>query len=349
MDLFSLDETCFYFQEIKWDIVYCVSFLTFLILQLMVYFKRHICIAMLLALQSCFSQNTKTYQVKAEEVSQTMAFLTSDALMGRDTGSEGIALAATYLENELQKNGVKPYFSSYRDTLSNHKEVAFNVVGFLEGNDPVLKNEFVIIGAHYDHIGIAQRAIKNDSIVNGANDNASGSTAVLEMAKYFGQQKNNQRSMLFVFFSAEEKGLLGSRHLAEKLKKQNFNLYTMLNFEMIGVPMKKSYTAYITGYKQSNMADKLNEYAGKNVVGFHGIELQYNLFRASDNFPFFLEFHVPSQTVCTFDFENYEYYHHPYDEFSRMDIPHMTSFIQEMIPAVKGMTNAKTKEIKLKK
>jgi Zn-dependent M28 family amino/carboxypeptidase len=155
--------------------------------------------------------------------------------------------------------------------------------------------------------------------------------------------------MLFVFFSAEEKGLLGSRHLAEKLKKQNFNLYTMLNFEMIGVPMKKSYTAYITGYKQSNMADKLNEYAGKNVVGFHGIELQYNLFRASDNFPFFLEFHVPSQTVCTFDFENYEYYHHPYDEFSRMDIPHMTSFIQEMIPAVEGMTNAKTKEIKLKK
>uniref|UniRef100_UPI00404A8C97 M28 family metallopeptidase n=1 Tax=Flavobacterium sp. TaxID=239 RepID=UPI00404A8C97 len=288
-------------------------------------------------------------KIKESQIEATMRFLTDDKLLGRDSGSEGILQAANYLEKELKQAKAKPFFKTYKDTLSNFEPTAFNIVSWVEGNDPVLKNEFIIVGAHYDHIGIAKKAIENDSIVNGANDNASGSTAVLALAKYFGKSKTNKRSIIFVFFSAEEKGLLGSRHLAKKLKNQNLNVYTMLNFEMIGVPLQgKDYTAYITGYAKSNMVEKLNEYAGKNLIGFHNIELKYRLFMASDNYPFYTEMSIPAQTVCTFDFDNYAYYHHPSDELERMDIKHMTNFIQEMVPVVEGMSNAATQEIKLK-
>lgn len=290
----------------------------------------------------------KLYEVKQEEVSKTLQFLTSDELEGRDPGSKSMEKAVAFLEDVYKKNGVKPYFVSYKDTLSNFDKTAYNIVGVIEGNDPKLKNEFVVIGAHYDHIGIDEKAL-GDKINNGANDNASGTTAVTEIVKYFAKFKNNKRSILFAFFSAEEKGLLGSKHLAKKLKEKNFNIYTMLNFEMIGVPMKRDYTAYITGYGKSNMASKFNEYAGKNLIGFLQAELTYRLFMASDNYPFFTEFNVPAQTVCTFDFENYEYYHKPQDEFKLMDTAHMTSFINEMLPVILKMTNSETKEIVLKK
>ena len=289
----------------------------------------------------------EVYAVKQQDVSKTLEFLTSDELEGRDPGSKSMEKAVAFLEDVYKKNGVKPYFISYKDTLSNFDKTAYNIVGFIEGNDPKLKNEFVVIGAHYDHIGIDEKAL-GDKINNGANDNASGTTAVTEVVKYFAKFKNNKRSILFAFFSAEEKGLLGSKHLAKKLKDKNFNIYTMLNFEMIGVPMKRDFTAYITGYGKSNMAAKFNEYAGKNLVGFLQAELTYRLFMASDNYPFFTEFNVPSQTVCTFDFENYEYYHKPEDEFKLMDTAHMTSFIQEMLPVIEKMTNSEAREIILK-
>ena len=122
----------------------------------------------------------------------------------------------------------------------------------------------------------------------------------------------------------------------------------MLNFEMIGVSMKADYTAYITGFSKSNMAAKINEYSGKKLVGYLPMEFQYQLFTRSDNFPFYKEFNVPSQTVCTFDFTNFDYYHHVKDEFEVMDISHMTSFIQDIIPVVEQMTNSNAKEIVLK-
>jgi len=200
------------------------------------------------------------YQVAEENVIKTLSYLTSDELEGRDSGSEGIEKAAVYLENLLKENGIKPYFKTYRDTLSNFDKPAFNIVGYIEGTDKKLKNEFVVIGAHYDHIGMLQNGVNGDVIVNGANDNATGTTAVTEVAKYFAKFKNNKRSVLFVFFSAEEKGLLGSKHLAAKLKEQKMDLYFMFNFEMIGVPMKdKGMDFYLTGFGKSNMAATMNE------------------------------------------------------------------------------------------
>ena len=294
------------------------------------------------------TEKSFSYKVEEASVSQTLKTLSADDMQGRESGRAGIDKAADYLANLLKQYNVKPYFKTYRDTLSNFKGTTFNIVGVIEGNDPVLKNEYIILGAHYDHIGISEKGVEGDVINNGANDDASGVTAVAELAKYFGKNKTNKRSIIIAFFSGEEKGLLGSNHLSEKLKKSNFNLYTMLNFEMIGVPMEADYSAYITGFSKSNMAAKINEYAGKKLVGYLPMEFQYQLFMRSDNFPFFKEFNVPCQTVSTFDFKNFEYYHHVKDEFEEMNIPHMTRFIQDILPVVEKMANAKEKEIVLK-
>ena len=293
-----------------------------------------------------FAQTNQSYQIKEENIIETLKYLTSDELEGRDSGSKGIELAANYLENQFIESGIKTYFKTYKDTLSNFEPAAYNVVGLIEGNDPKLKNEFVIIGAHYDHIGRIA-AVDGDDIANGANDNASGTTMVSEVAKYFAKTKSNKRSILVVYFSAEEKGLLGAYSLAEKLKKENFNLYLMLNFEMLGVPMDKDYEVFITGFKKSNMAIKMNEYAGSNFVGYLPQEFQYRLFNASDNYPIYEKFNVPSQTICTFDFDNFKYYHHVKDEFELMDTKHMTELSNKLLPIVTKMVNAPTQEIKL--
>ncbi len=287
------------------------------------------------------------YNVNQTEVSDFLKYLSSDELEGRETGTKGIEKAAVFLEDFLKKNNVKPYFKTYRDTLTNFKLPAFNIVGFIEGTDPELKKEFLVLSAHYDHIGLEKKK-QEDVINNGANDDASGVTAVAQMAKYFTETKSNKRSILIVFFAGEEKGLLGSKSLVEKLKNQNFNLYSQLNIEMIGVPMKRDYLAYITGFDKSNMAEKINEYTGKKTIGFLPKEAEYKLFYRSDNYSFYEAFKKPCQSISTFDFENFEFYHHVSDEFKIMDIPHMTAFIQEFLPAVTKMADIPTQEITMK-
>lgn len=299
-------------------------------------------------LVACKSIQTQVsnYQVSQQEISSTLAYLSSDELEGRDTGSEGIEKAAVYLENQLKKYNYKPYFRNFRDTLTTIDN-AYNVVGFLEGKDPKLKNEIVILSAHYDHIGITEKGFEGDHINNGANDNASGTTVLSEVAKYLGELNNNQRSVLIVYFSAEEKGLLGAKHLAKRLKYQNVDIYTLLNFEMLGVPMNYNFDVFLTGFTQSNMADKLNEYAGYELVGKSEQAEKYNLFRASDNYPFYVEFKIPSHTISAFDFGNFDFYHHPKDEFQMMNIEFMTQLTQKLLPVVSEMINAPTREIQM--
>lgn len=304
----------------------------------------------LLGLAACKTSkiDPESYKVSETSVAETLKYLASDELEGRDSGSRGIEKAAAYLEQQLKEHGIKPYFATYKDTLSNYKDTSYNVVGVIKGTDSRLKDEYVILGAHYDHIGITEKGFEGDHINNGANDNASGTTVLAEIAKYLGDARVNKRSVLIVFFSAEEKGLLGSKHLAEKLKKENINVYAMLNFEMLGVPMDYDFDMFLTGYTKSNMADKLNEYAGSKLIGASDGAEKYNLFAASDNFPFYNEFKVPSHTVSAFDFSNFKYYHHPKDEFQEMDTKFMTDVSQKMVPVVVKMVNAGTKEIQLK-
>ncbi|SFZ89321.1 Peptidase family M28 [Flaviramulus basaltis] len=285
--------------------------------------------------------------ISSTSIKKSMEYLASDELEGRNTGTAGIEKAAVFIENIFKENNIKPYFETYRDSFNLKDIVGYNVVGYIEGNDPELKKEFVILGAHYDHIGTAKE-VNGDTIANGANDDASGTVAVLEWAKYFSKAKNNNRSILFTLYAAEEMGLKGSEHLAEKLKANNLDLYTMINFEMIGVPRAEGETmAYVTGYNLSNMAGKLNAYLGEEIIGFLPQAKAYNLFKRSDNYSFYNAFKVPAQAISTFDFTNFDYYHHVDDEADEMDFEHMTNFINKMIPALEGMINAPTKEIKM--
>lgn len=292
---------------------------------------------------------TKDLKIASDSIKKDLTYLASDELQGRNTGTPGIEKAAHYIEDQFKKNHIKPYFKTYRDSFKVKELTGYNIIGFIEGNDPVLKDEVVILGAHYDHIGFGKK-VENDSIANGANDDASGTCAVMAMADYFALKKNNKRSIMCALFSGEEMGLLGSKHLAKKLKSDGLNLYTMIEFEMIGVPMvEKDYQAYITGFDLSNMASKINEYTNLNLVGLLPKAEEYQLFYRSDNYSFYKEFNKPCQTISTFDFTNYNYYHHVKDEANQMDYEFMADLINKLIPAIGKMTNTQTKEIQMNK
>ncbi|WP_299363942.1 M20/M25/M40 family metallo-hydrolase [Winogradskyella sp.] len=285
--------------------------------------------------------------ITANDIKKSMEYLASDELGGRATGTEGIEKAAIFIENYFKDNNIQPYFETYRDSFNIEEIIGFNIVGLIEGNDPKLKKEFVILGGHYDHIGKGKE-VNGDTIANGANDDASGTIAAMEFGKYFAKSKTNKRSVLITLYSAEEIGLKGSAHLAERLKNKGMDAYTMINFEMIGVPRTADKSmAYISGYNRSNLVSILNQYAGEKVLGLFPKAEQFQLFFRSDNFPFYKAFNMPAHAISTFDFTNFDYYHHVDDEPDKMDYTHMVSFINKMIPALEGMINGPTKEVVL--
>ncbi|MCJ1805857.1 peptidase M28 [Flavobacterium covae] len=289
----------------------------------------------------------ETEYQKEERIKKIIQFLASDENKGREPGTPEMENVMVFLEKEFKENKIKPFYKTYRDKLSDYHKPAYNIVGVIEGNDPDLKNEYVVIGAHYDHIGNATE-VEGDIIANGANDNAVGTTAVLEVMRYFSEKKNNKRSIIFALFTAEEKGLLGSRHLAKKMKNAKIDIYFMFNFEMIGIPMNhKKMLVYMTGITKSNMAKKMNEYANEKWVGYLPIESRYQLFKASDNYPFYEEYHIPAHTISTFDFENYKFYHHVKDEYDKMNIQHIQKVTEKSKIVLEKMINATTKEIQL--
>ncbi|TDS65350.1 M20/M25/M40 family metallo-hydrolase [Myroides indicus] len=303
-----------------------------------------------LAVLSCSSvcKNAETEKPKAsiENISQTINYLSSDNLQGRATGTEGNRQAAEFLSNKLKDYAIKPYYKSYNDTLENIKN-SWNIVGVIPGTADDLKKEVIVLGAHYDHIGI-RPAVDGDTIANGANDNASGSAVLLELARNIKLQNKNKRTVLIVFFTGEEKGLLGSEHLAKKLKIDEVDLVAMLNFEMLGVPMKREYMAYLTGYDLSNIGDKITDLSVKNVIGNWEDSDKYQLFKRSDNYPFYRIFRVPSHTISSFDYQNFEYYHHVKDEAEKVDLSFMTNLTNELIPIIGKLVNLPTKELSIK-
>ncbi|MFV0605661.1 MAG: M28 family peptidase [Niabella sp.] len=199
-----------------------------------------------------------------------------------------------------------------------------NVVGLLPGKSK--PDEFVIFSAHYDHIGIGQPE-NEDSIYNGANDDASGTTAVMLLAKYFGQLKNNERSILFVAFTAEEIGLIGSAYFSQQLPPEK--VVAMVNIEMIGTDSKwGKNSAYITGYEQSDLGAILNQNLKGSRFTFHPdpYPLQ-QLFYRSDNATL-ARMGVPAHTVSTSKMDNEPHYHKASDEVNTLDLKNMTAIIE---------------------
>ncbi len=283
--------------------------------------------------------------VSEQSVYDAIVWLSSDALRGREPGTPEMELAAQYLEGIFSNHGIFPYFENYRDGFCHKGNLTYNIVGYVEGNDPVLKGEFIVIGAHYDHEGVvAGTTADEDVIYNGANDNASGVSAVIEIAKYVAAQNINRRSIMFCFFTAEEDGRKGSGHLVERLKEMQFPIYAMLNFDMIGMPLEDG-TVYLTGFERSSMAECCNRYAGKDF--FRMLEPKPNLvlYWNSDNYPFYDVLEIPAHTVTTYNMKNYGTVHTVDDEVGNLDIKHITAVISEMLPVVAAMANTDSKEI----
>jgi len=193
--------------------------------------------------------------------------------------------------------------------------VSWNVGGFIEGNDPELKNEWVIIGAHFDHLGMGGEGslYRGDKpqIHNGADDNASGTTGVLELAEKFASQKDKlKRSVAFFTFSGEELGLLGSNYLVNNLPFPAADAVTMINMDMIGRLKDSSLIVYGTG-TSSNWKDLLNK---ENKYGF---KLTFNDegFGPSDH----SSFYGAKIPVLFFFTGTHEDYHKPSDDTEKIN------------------------------
>lgn len=282
------------------------------------------------------------------EIQKHLSILTSDEMQGRETGTPGLEKSADYISNYFKSEGLKPFFKSYKDTFFlKDQRIAYNVIAYVEGQNPLYSNKPVVIGAHYDHIG-SKRAIAGDSIANGANDNASGTVAVMQLAKHL-KNTNPLRPIIFVLFDAEEQGLIGSKYLAEKFKSEDIQPYVVFNIEMVGVPMIETpQSAYLTGFEKSNFAEIFNSYLPEKNLIFSEQSKKYRLFTRSDNFPFYNTFKIPAHSVSTFDFTNYEYYHHVDDEADKIDVEHMSGLISKWAVALAKIANHEDNLIKMK-
>ncbi len=273
---------------------------------------------------------------KVKTTAEIMQVLSSDKFEGRMPGTPGFERAASFVEDYLRSLGVKPFFgNSYRDTLNVFSSSSCNIVGVIESR--VSADEYILLGAHLDHIGKTIHNSTADSVYNGANDNASGVTAVLQIARQLNGYKFRQK-VIIALFTGEESGKWGSEHLAQRLKKAGIRLSYVLNFEMIGAPLSDSPgKVYITGYHRSDLPEVANRLMNEDFVLFEEAEIDRGLFFGSDNYPFFLEFNVPSHTISTFDFRNYPYYHSPGDEYSKIDIGHMYLIIDRVSELIRKM------------
>lgn len=275
---------------------------------------------------------------------ELVRILSSDSFEGRYIGDSGFERAAKFVEDYLKSIGVKPFFNgSYRDTLTIFRYHSFNVVGIIGNTNSI--NDHILIGAHLDHLGKIDS--QTDSVYNGANDNATGVTAVLQIARELKKYKFNKK-IIVALFTGEEYGLKGSKHLVQVLQKSNIRLSYMINFEMIGTPLSSSpEIVYITGYSRSNFAEVANKILDEEFIISEGAEFSDRLFGASDNYPFYLECKIPSHTISTFDFKNYKHFHSVSDEYSQLNVQHMDYIIQKSRKLLIGLLQENS-EIRIK-
>lgn len=208
-----------------------------------------------------------------------------------------------------------------------------NVTGKITGNRT---NEIVLFGAHYDHLGVRE-GMEGDNLFNGANDDASGTTAVIELAKYFAASgKKPERTIVFVAFTAEESGGYGSRHFSEQLNPDE--IVAMFNIEMIGKGAKEGpNTAWITGFEKSSFGKLLQDAVeGTEYTFYPDPYPTQNLFYRSDNATL-ARLGVPAHSISTTQIDIDQDYHKASDEVSTLDMAHMTNTIKAIAKAAEGM------------
>ena len=270
--------------------------------------------------------------------------LASDQMQGRKAGTPGIEKAASYIETEFKKIGLTFYdtLNSYRQTFTikskegNKDIITSNIIGLLEGKSK--KEEYVIISAHYDHLGV--NGASGDSIFNGANDNASGVTGVLTLAKYFKEKNLNERTIIFVAFTAEEMGLVGSKYFGKGIDASKY--IAGINLEMIGKsPSFGPNSAWLTGFDRSDFGQIIqNNLIGTGYQLFPDPYLKYNLFFRSDNASL-ARLGVPSHSFSTTAIDVDKDYHQSSDEVETLNITVITQTINAVAKGTESVISGK--------
>jgi aminopeptidase YwaD len=223
----------------------------------------------------------------------------------------------------------------FRAASEQEKGFTWNAVGILRGSDPKLQHEAVLLSAHLDHLGIG-RPVKGDNIYNGADDDASGTTAVLELARVLGAGPRPRRTVIFALFGSEETGGLGSTYFREHPPLPLTEIVANLEFEMIGRadPKVKADTVWLTGWERSNLGPTLAAH-GAHLVGDPHPE--QNFFARSDNYVL-AKRGVVAQTVSSYGM--HADYHRPSDDIAHLDFAHMDAAIGSMLGPVEWLVNS---------
>ncbi|HEV2859803.1 MAG TPA: M20/M25/M40 family metallo-hydrolase [Pyrinomonadaceae bacterium] len=298
--------------------------------------------------------------VTADSLRGHLSFLASDLLEGRRTPSRGLDLAAEYVAAQFRRAGLEPagddgYFQtaawgdvaklSRRPRTLTPEEAAVkvrNVAGILRGSDPKLKDEFVIVSAHYDHLGVRPDG-EGDRVFNGANDDASGTAGVIETAAALAKMNPRpRRSVLFLAFCAEEHGLLGSQWYGQHPLVPLARTVAQLNLEVIGRTDGEegphAGTLAMTGFDYSDVGALLTK-AGE-ATGVRVYKHPTNsdaFFNRSDN-QSLADAGVPAHTVSV----GYLYpdYHKAGDEWQKLDYANMERVVRAVALAVVNLADA---------
>lgn len=274
-----------------------------------------ILVVLVVSLTTAFGQNQR------ERLEQHVYRLAADSLRGRAAGSIYGWRAAQYIAQQFNDMGLKPYFKDYFQDFDNERY--HNVIGYIEGNDPLLKKEYIIIGAHYDHLGT-----RRNEVYNGADDNASGTAAVIEIARnLIARQAELKRSILLVCFDAEEVGLLGSDYMAGGNIE---DVRLMMSLDMVGW-LKAGKSLRFSGCGMLKDCDKiLHQIAEQSQMPISTKSFDNFIFGGTDSDPFARR-HVPALHVTT---GLKSPYHKPQDDAEKIDyegLDHVTTYLSEVV------------------
>jgi hypothetical protein len=278
-----------------------------------------------------------------------MEFMASDAMQGRGSGTHDELVTAVYLASELRAMGIAPMgdnggylqnvsgeFNFYREGKKQWN--TRNVIGVIPGRDSKLKNQVVLLTAHMDHIGVG-KPVNGDDIYNGADDDASGCIAVLQLAQTLAHGKPPRHTVIFAFFGSEETGGQGDQYFLEHPPVPLTNIVANLEFEMIGRsdPAVKPDQLWLTGYDRTTLGPELARHGAKLVADPHP---EQQFFQRSDNFALARR-GIVAQTVSSFGLHHD--YHQPSDDVAHIDFAHMEQAIRSMMKPVKWLANSKFK------
>lgn len=299
----------------------------------------------------CLLAAASTEQSSADErqIRGAMEFLASDTMQGRGSGSHDELLAATYLASQLREIGIQSagddgsYIQNVSGEFNFYREgkkqwTTRNVIGKLQGRDEKLKNQVILLTAHMDHLGVG-KPVDGDNIYNGADDDASGCVAVLQLARALAHEKAPKRTVLFVFFGSEETGGQGDQYFLQHPPVPLKNIIANLEFEMIGRvdTAVKPGELWLTGFARSNLGPELAKHGAHLVADPHP---QQHFFQRSDNYALAKQ-GIVAHTVSSFGL--HKDYHRPSDDLSHIDFNHMEQAIHSMLKPVKWLADSEFK------